>query len=58
MGSCLCKSTEDLAKVHISYPMNDLSSVFKDEKSTKAKSVKNYKYKKEKEISKHGNGTN
>ena len=56
MGSCLCKSTEDLIKVHINYPMNDLSSVYKDE-NTKAKSIANEKYQ-EKEISNHVNGKN
>ena len=54
MGDCLSKSSENLGKTHITYPMNDLSSVFRDENSKK---VKNEKYK-VKEISNDGGRKN
>lgn len=52
MGDCLCKSSANLGKSHINYPMNDLTSVFKDE-NTRSKQIKNEKFK-EKEISSDG----
>ena len=44
MGDCLCKSSANLGKSYINYPMNDLTSVFKDE-NMRSKQIKNEKFK-------------